>query len=571
MSKNKGKKKVKAEKEDEAEDWCFVCKDGGKLLLCDFKGCGKAYHPVCVGKKNSVLKSEGRWTCCRHSCSVCGGPPRFYCLCCPDAVCRLCARSAEFVSVKLKKGLCKTCIEVALLAENNAEFNSQGVKMDFEDPDTEEFMFKGYLEIIMEQEDLTFDDLHRAALKKENYDSSSDSDKIEDEDAVVTISDGDSDTDFAVIDNSLGKRKKSEVREYVGWGSKPLINFLKSVGIDATEKLSKFQVDIIISKYILEKNLFREQGKKKTVLCDEKLYSLFQKKQVHKNKIYDLLEAHFVDTLGQSNSDENENDSGSCSGNEDEHIIAVCKKQRTLSTDKVPIEEKVDYAVQKNCYASIVAENIKLVYLRRSLVEELLMQSDNFEDKVVGSFVRVKRIHGNCSIRTSFQLLQVTGIKKTSNAKVDRGILLEVSCMPVDICIDMLNDGDISEEECEDLRQRMKDGLLRKPTIVELEQKAKSLHEDITKNWIRRQLVSLQNKIDFAHEKGRRYMLERFLDEREMLKKSSEQQRLLLKLPRVIAEEIEPDPTARDSSENNCSNGSGKLQCPAVNQADGGA
>lgn len=283
------------------------------------------------------------------------------------------------------------------------------VKMDFEDPDTEEFMFKGYLEIIMEQEDLTFDDLHRAALKKENYDSSSDSDKIEDEDAVVTISDGDSDTDFAVIDNSLGKRKKSEVREYVGWGSKPLINFLKSVGIDATEKLSKFQVDIIISKYILEKNLFREEGKKKTVLCDEKLYSLFQKKQVHKNKIYDLLEAHFVDTLGQSNSDENENDSGSCSGNEDEHIIAVCKKQRTLSTDKVPIEEKVDYAVQKNCYASIVAENIKLVYLRRSLVEELLMQSDNFEDKVVGSFVRVKRMHGNCSIRTSFQLLQVTG------------------------------------------------------------------------------------------------------------------------------------------------------------------
>ncbi|XP_021283076.1 uncharacterized protein At5g08430 isoform X2 [Herrania umbratica] len=489
MSKNKGKKKVKAEKEDDAEDWCFVCKDGGKLLLCDFKGCGKAYHPVCVGKKNSVLKSEGRWTCCRHSCSVCGGPPQFYCLCCPDAVCRLCARSAEFVSVKLKKGLCKTCLEVALLAENNAEFNSQGVKMDFEDPDTEEFMFKGYLEIIMEQEDLTFDDLHRAELKKENYYSSSDSDKIEDEDAAVTISDGDSDTDFAVIDNSLGKRKKSE------------------------------------------------------------------KKQVHKNKIYDLLEAHFVDTLGQSNSDENENDSRSCSGNEDEHIVAVCKKQRTLSTDTVPLEEKVDYAVQKNCYASIVAENIKLVYLRRSLVEELLMQSDNFEDKVVGSFVRVKRMHGNCSIRTSFQLLQVTGIKKTSNAKVDRGILLEVSCMPVDIPIDMLNDGDISEEECEDLRQRMKDGLLRKPTVVELEQKAKSLHEDVTKNWIRRQLVSLQNKIDFAHEKGRRYMLERFLDEREMLKKSSEQQRLLLKLPRVIAEEIEPDPTARDSSENNCSNG----------------
>ena len=67
------------------------------------------------------------------------------------------------------------------------------------------------------------------------------------------------------------------------------------------------------------------------------------------------------------------------------------------------------YAVQKSYYASIVAENIKLVYLRRSLVEELLMQPDKFEDKVVGSFIRVKRMPGNCSVGTSFQLLQVTG------------------------------------------------------------------------------------------------------------------------------------------------------------------
>ncbi|XWS58772.1 hypothetical protein CRYUN_Cryun08bG0062300 [Craigia yunnanensis] len=399
MSKDKGKKKVyEEEKVEEAEDWCFVCKDGGTLLLCDYKGCGKAYHPVCVRKKKSILKSEGRWTCSRHSCSVCGGPPRFYCLCCPDAVCRLCARSAEFVLVKLKKGLCETCLELALLAEKNAEFDSHGDKLDFEDPDTEEFMFKDYLKIIMEKEDLTFDDLHRAQFMGENYDDSSDSDKIEDKDAVVTIPDGDCDPDFAVIDNSFGKRKKS------------------------------------------------------------------QKKLVQKNKIYNLLEAHFADTSGQSSSDENENDSGSCSGIEEEQIMAKWKRQRTLTTDKVPLEKKVAYAVQKSYYASIVAENIKL---------------------------------------------------------------------------------------------------------MELEQKAKSLHEDVTKNWIQRELVRLQNKIDFAHEKGRRYMLERFLDEREMLKKSSEQQRLLQKFPRVIAEEIELDPTAREES--NCSTGLCKLLCPTDNHADGGA
>lgn len=38
MRKGKGKKKVKEkENTDEAEDWCFVCKDGGNLLLCDYK------------------------------------------------------------------------------------------------------------------------------------------------------------------------------------------------------------------------------------------------------------------------------------------------------------------------------------------------------------------------------------------------------------------------------------------------------------------------------------------------------------------------------------------------------
>ncbi|XVF06912.1 hypothetical protein REPUB_Repub06bG0092000 [Reevesia pubescens] len=459
MSKDKGKNKVN--NEDGAEDWCFVCKDGGKLLLCDYKGCGKVYHPRCVGKRNSVLNSEGRWTCSRHYCSLCGAPPRFYCLCCPDAVCQLCVRAAQILPVKLEKGLCKTCLELALLAEENAEFNSQGDKIDFEDEDSEEFMFKDYMEIIMKKEDLTFDDLHHAKLKRKNYSTGSNSDKIvckgalvtlsdgdsdpdykiEGKDAVVTLSDGDSDPDFAPINNSFGKRKKS------------------------------------------------------------------QKKLVH-NKIYDLLEAHFADSLEQSVLGENENDSGSCSVNEDEHIMAECKRRRTLSMDKVPLEEKVDYAVQKSYYASIVAENIKLVYLRRSLVEELLMQPDNFKDKVVGSFIRVKRmfepvlLHENCSIRSSFQLLQVRGIKETSNDKDNRGILFEVSCTPVDIPINMLNDDDFSQEECLDLQQRMKDGLLRKPTVVELEEKAKSLHQDITKNWIQRELVKLQKKIDFAHEKG---------------------------------------------------------------------
>lgn len=64
----------------------------------------------------------------------------------------------------------------------------------------------------MKQEELTFDDLNRAEFMRENFDCSSDSDKIEAKDAAVTISDGDSDSDFAAIVDLFGKTKKSQVR-----------------------------------------------------------------------------------------------------------------------------------------------------------------------------------------------------------------------------------------------------------------------------------------------------------------------------------------------------------------------
>lgn len=69
----------------------------------------------------------------------------------------------------------------------------------------------------------------------------------------------------------------------------------------------------------------------------------------------------------------------------------------------------MDTELQKSCLASIVPENIKLVYLRRGLVKKLLMQSHNIEFKVVGSFIGVKKGSGNGSGSISYHLLQVTG------------------------------------------------------------------------------------------------------------------------------------------------------------------
>ncbi|KAL3626847.1 hypothetical protein CASFOL_029252 [Castilleja foliolosa] len=50
-------------KEEEGEDVCFICFDGGSLVLCDFKGCPKAYHPACIKRDDAFFRSKAKWNC----------------------------------------------------------------------------------------------------------------------------------------------------------------------------------------------------------------------------------------------------------------------------------------------------------------------------------------------------------------------------------------------------------------------------------------------------------------------------------------------------------------------------
>lgn len=63
MNKEKKREVVEVEEEKDSEDWCFECKDGGDLIICDYKGCLKVYHPRCVGKKKNFMNSGRHWTC----------------------------------------------------------------------------------------------------------------------------------------------------------------------------------------------------------------------------------------------------------------------------------------------------------------------------------------------------------------------------------------------------------------------------------------------------------------------------------------------------------------------------
>ncbi|KAL2478508.1 Uncharacterized protein Fot_47522 [Forsythia ovata] len=361
------------------------------------------------------------------------------------------------------------------------------------------------------------------------------------------------------------RRKRKIVQrkiQFIGWGSKRLIEFLESIGEDTGKKQSKLDLVKIITRYVKDKCLNSpEKKKKKKILCDERLHALFGKKSLSQAKIHYLLEEHLAE-----NHDKSDDEDSSEEENYEEKNASGLKTGPTSKTYKVP-------ETPKSCFAAVIPENIKLVYLKRSLVQDLLKVPENFETKVVGSFVRLKSDRNDIFQKHRFHLEQVKGIKNVAGAPdVVSGVCLQVSNCLNDTPICMLSDDNFSEEECEDLRDRVKSGLLKRPTVVELELKAQLLHVDITKHWIPKELSLLQKLIDHANEKGRRkeyplspvmhiflnsldFTLFEYLERRKLLQTPSEQEKLLVRIPKVIAEELHPEnvPARENAKGTSCS------------------
>ncbi|OMP01125.1 hypothetical protein COLO4_12141 [Corchorus olitorius] len=346
---------------------------------------------------------------------------------------------------------------------------------------------------------------------------------------------------------SLKRKVKSKTPEFVGWGSKPLIEFLDIIGKDTTEQISRHDVTDIIMKYVNENNLLNP-AKKKQILCDERLHSIFGRKTISRIKVYELLEIHYAEN--QDNWDED----FFFSSEEDNRV----EEPKNMVSERKAYQKRKVSETPKSNFAKIVPDNIKLVYLKKSLVQDLLKDSENFEAKVVGSFVRIKPdrfyIHKNIHL-----LVLVKGLKKASGTNdINADILFEVYNYVKDVSISMLSDDNFSEEECEDLRQRVKNGQLKRPTIGELEAKAQSLHADITKHWIAKELILLGKLIERANEKGwrREYPFGTSVvciptHRRELLKTPKEQSRLLDEVPNVIADEIEAETAPEEHKTDN--------------------
>ncbi|KAD4179550.1 hypothetical protein E3N88_28141 [Mikania micrantha] len=486
--------------EDDSEEWCFVCKDGGDLIICEHKDCLKSYHPECVTFDDSSGKSKSRFICDLHKCENCRRTSDFQCYCCPTSVCGRCIKSADFVHVRGKKGFCDHCLKLTLLVEEKKEVDSDGEVVDFNNRNTYETLYKEYWEIINETEKLTLEELLSAKMKLKsgkNYDS----DKCDDSDEYQC---SDSEGNDEMIPHGSKKKlkrskpeslekkvkrvrtrvkkedkAKSNKEEFIGWGSTRIIEFLTFIGKDTSDPLSQRELENIVKRYSMEKGLVQNN---KVVECDEWLKLIFKRKTIRMNRIYDSLETHLAENQVSSDEDEDEDEDELGYDLEDidhEEKELVISKRKKKNNDNKEVEKKEDLIdVSQFHFAAIVPENIRLLYLRRSLVQKFTEEPESFENKVVGSIVRVKEDANGCFLKGSYQLMQITGVKKCLVGENDHTFILQA--LETDICITSLSDDDFSEEECQDLKKKMKSGMLKKLEIAVLEEKARSLHRDIT-------------------------------------------------------------------------------------------
>ncbi|XP_051140700.1 zinc finger CCCH domain-containing protein 44 [Andrographis paniculata] len=154
--------KRKKLEEEEEEDVCFLCFDGGSLVLCDRKGCPKAYHPACIKREESFFKSKAKWNCGWHICSVCRKASHYMCYTCTYSLCKGCTKNQDYVSVRGNKGFCSMCMKMVMLIENKDQANNEPVQVDFDDKLSWEYLFKVYWVILKEKLSLTLNELTQA-------------------------------------------------------------------------------------------------------------------------------------------------------------------------------------------------------------------------------------------------------------------------------------------------------------------------------------------------------------------------------------------------------------------------
>ncbi|BBH07998.1 DNA-binding protein [Prunus dulcis] len=456
-------------KQNEEEDVCFICFDGGSLVLCDRRGCPKAYHPSCIKRDESFFRSKAKWNCGWHICSSCQKASHYWCYTCTYSLCKGCTKDADYQCVRGNKGFCGTCMRTIMLIEN-VQGNKEVAQVDFDDKSSWEYLFKVYWSLLKGKLSLTLDELINAKNPWKGG-------------AVVVC-----------------KRDSS--------GALAFVAHMKNGDISV---LSQFDVQALLLEYI-KKNSLRDPRRKCQIVCDSRLINLFGRECVGHFEMLKLLESHFL-IKESSRADNISSAAVVTSVSSQMEFDGIHDNQMMMGNDKRrKTRKRVDEkGPQTNpaAYAAIDVHNINLIYLSRNWMEILIEDIDKFHEKVVGSVVRI-RISSGDQKQEIYRLVQVIGTSKvaepykigtrTTDVKLE---ILNLDKKEV-ISIDEISNQEFTQDECKRLRQSIRCGLTKRLTVGEIQEKAMALQAVRVNDFTLRECVEKLQLLNSPEERQRR-------------------------------------------------------------------
>ncbi|KAL5791060.1 hypothetical protein ACOSQ2_005948 [Xanthoceras sorbifolium] len=570
------------------EDVCFICFDGGELVLCDRRGCPKAYHPACVNRDEAFFRAKGRWNCGWHLCSICEKNAFYMCYTCTFSLCKGCIKDAVILCVRGNKGFCETCMKTVMLIERNEQGNKEMDQVDFDDRGSWEYLFKDYWLDLKGRLSLSLDDLVHAKNPWKGSDIHAGKQDSPDDDYDANKDGGHDSDSSGNAEATVSKRRKAKKRsksrakedasprlvavtggegastdENVEWASPELLELVMHMRNGDKSVLSQFDVQTLLLDYI-KKYKLRDPHRRTHVICDARLQHLFGKSRVGHFEMLKLLESHFltkeesqVDDLQESVVD-TETNQLEADGSFDALIKGGKKRKPRKKGDGRGLQSNLDD------YAAIDIHNINLIYLRRNLAEELLEDTETFHDKAVGCFARI-RISGSVQKQDLYRLVQVVGTSKVAEpykvGKRTTDILLEILNLNKTevISIDIISNQEFTEDECKRLRQSIKCGLINRLTVGDIQEKAMALQAVRVNDWMESEILRLSHLRDRASDMGRRkeypLLYEECVEKLQLLKTPEERQRRLEEIP-----EIHSDPNMDPSYESEEDDGEAERQ-----------
>uniref|UniRef100_A0A453JDQ7 Zinc finger CCCH domain-containing protein 44 n=1 Tax=Aegilops tauschii subsp. strangulata TaxID=200361 RepID=A0A453JDQ7_AEGTS len=563
------------------------------------RGCPKVYHPACIKRDESFFTSRTKWNCGWHICSSCEKAGHYMCYTCTFSACKVCVKHGKFFAVRGAKGFCDTCFGTILLIETKDEGDDTKVRVDFDDRFTWEYLFKLYWSDLKGKLSLTMEELTGAKsrwsapiayARKEKDESSDDLYDANYDDGAgkrrranpsrkrgkkrqnpqsvcsVTVE------DVKVATGNAEKLPKKEPSDGVSlplntkWASPELLEFVGHMRDGDQSFISQFDVQALLLDYI-KKNDLRDPRRKSQVICDSRLHRLFKKTHVAHFEMLRLLEMHCPVSDASAVNNGNRGDINLNSAQIDATGYGeVADKLYPDRKKRMHRKMERESLSNLNDYAAIDMHNISLIYLRRSLMEDLI-DDPTFSDKVSGGFVRIK-ITDVGQKQDMYRLVKVVGTHKVAEkyniGKKKTNFALEILNLRKKeiITMDTISNQDFTQEECKRLRQSMKYGLIDRLKVGDIQDKATIFQSVRVNDWLENEKQRLGYLRDRASETGRKKELRECVEKLQLLNNSEERARRINEVLEVhIDSHMDPDYESSEEMDDKRAveqNGSGK-------------